>query len=88
MVALRVRPLHFLTAALAEKSPIGLNLQTGLSRGSNVGAKELPGLTRLSQQVPPTLTDVNLEPQPLAAGPLEEQAARIAGSLMSRLKAM
>jgi hypothetical protein len=34
------------------------------------------------------LASAGLKPQPLEAGPLEEQAARIAGSLLSRLKAM
>ena len=47
MVALKFDRVYFLAAALAEKSPMGLNLQTGPSRGSNVGAEELPGLTRL-----------------------------------------
>ena len=36
----------------------------------------------------PLLASAGLKPQPLEAGPLEEQAARIAGSLLSGLKAM
>jgi hypothetical protein len=34
------------------------------------------------------LASAGLKPQPLKAGPLEDQAARIAGSLLSGLKAM
>ena len=34
------------------------------------------------------LASAGLKPQPLEAGPLEEQAARIAESLLSGLKAM
>jgi hypothetical protein len=34
------------------------------------------------------LASAGLKPQPLEAGPLEEQAARITGSVLSGLKAM
>jgi hypothetical protein len=34
------------------------------------------------------LVSAGLKPQPLEAGPVEQQAALIAGSLLSRLKAM
>jgi hypothetical protein len=34
------------------------------------------------------LASAGLKPQPLEAGPVEQQAARIAGSLLSGLKAM
>ena len=34
------------------------------------------------------LASAGLKPQPLEAGPVEEQAARIAGSVLSRLKGM